>query len=99
MQRKNQVHPMKTATLPSLRVAPELRRAAERVLAEGETLSQLIEHAVREEVGCREAQAEFLQRGLASRDAARETGVYVSAADVLNDLHTKLESARRRHAP
>jgi hypothetical protein len=33
---------MKAATLPSLRVAADLRKAAERVLKDGETLSGLI---------------------------------------------------------
>ena len=39
---------MKTATLPSLRVEPELRDAAESVLQAGETLSSFVETAVRE---------------------------------------------------
>jgi hypothetical protein len=36
-------HPMKTATIPSLCVDPELRAAAESVLKEGETLSAFVE--------------------------------------------------------
>ncbi len=38
---------MKSATLPSLRVDPALREAAEAVLEEGETLSSFVEQAVR----------------------------------------------------
>ena len=41
---------MKTASLPSLRVAPELREAAESVLQAGETLSGFIEASVRETI-------------------------------------------------
>ncbi len=40
---------MKTASIPSLRVEPELRRAAEAVLHEGESLSSFLEQgAVRD---------------------------------------------------
>ena len=41
---------MKNATLPSLRVEPELREAAESVLLAGETLSAFIETSVRETI-------------------------------------------------
>ena len=87
---------MKTATLPSLRVEPELREAAEAVLQEGETLSALIEAAVRETVERRRSRAEFIARGLASRDAARRTGVYFSAQSVHAELRTMLAKARKR---
>ena len=39
---------MKTATIPSLRVDPALREAAESVLDQGETLSSFVETALRE---------------------------------------------------
>ena len=41
---------MKSATLPSLRVEPQPRDAAESLLLEGETLSSLIETSVRETI-------------------------------------------------
>ena len=41
---------MKTATLPALRVDPELREAAESVLQEDETPSGFIESSVREAI-------------------------------------------------
>jgi predicted transcriptional regulator len=87
---------MKTATFPSLRVEPELREAAEAVLQEGETLSGLIETAVRETVERRRTRAEFIARGLASRDEARRTGVYFSAESVHAELRTMLAKARKR---
>ena len=68
---------MKTATLPSLRVDPQLREAAESVLQEGEMLSGLIEASVRETLERRRTRAEFIARGLASRDEAKRTGVYL----------------------
>jgi len=83
---------MKTATIPSLRVNPELRQAAERVLLQGESLSSFMEQALRASVTRRQAQQEFIARGLASRDEARQNGEYFSAEDVLrelDDLHTK----------
>ena len=80
---------MKTATFPSLRVEPELREAAEAVLQEGETLSSLIETAVRETVERRRMRAEFIARGLASRDAlgARVLGQVVQVVERASDDH------------
>jgi predicted transcriptional regulator len=87
---------MKSATFPSLRVDPELREAAEGVLREGETLSALIETSVRETIERRRTRAEFIARGLASRDEARRTGVYFSAESVHGELRTMLAKARKR---
>ena len=65
---------MKTSTLPSLRVESELREAAESVLRKGETLTSLIETAMRETIHRRRAQAAFLARGLrSSEEALRKT--------------------------
>lgn len=87
---------MKSATLPSLRVDPELREAAESVLQEGETLSGFIEASVRETILRRRTRAEFIARGLASRDEARRTGVYIDADVVHAQLSDKLAKARTR---
>ena len=87
---------MKTATLPSLRVEPELREAAESVLQEGETLSGFIEASVRETIERRRTRAEFIARGLASRDEAKRTGVYFAADDVHTELGRMLADARAR---
>lgn len=85
---------MKTATLPSLRVAPELRKAAEAVLQEGETLSGFVEESVRRQVEFRYSQQAFIARGLASAEAAQKSGKYVSAEDVLAKMAKKLAQAR-----
>jgi hypothetical protein len=87
---------MKSATLPSLRVDPELREAAESVLEEGETLSGFIEASVRETIARRRTRAEFFARGLASRDDARRTGEYIDADVVHAQLAGKLAKARAR---
>ena len=86
---------MKTATLPSLRVAPELRQAAEAVLKEGETLSGFVEESVRRQIEFRHAQQTFIARGLAAGEAAKKSGKYVSAETVLEKLGKRLEQARK----
>lgn len=86
--------PMKTATLPSVRVEPEFRAEVEAVLAEGESLSQFVEASVRASVERRRVQGEFMARGLRSRDAARRTGDYADADDVVAALQRKLDAAR-----
>ncbi|HVI59154.1 MAG TPA: YlcI/YnfO family protein [Luteimonas sp.] len=84
----------KTATLPSLRVDPRLRQAAEDVLEENESLSTFIEESVRRRVAQRQAQRDFIARGLASRDRARDEGRYVPAHEVLQALGERLERKR-----
>jgi predicted transcriptional regulator len=89
---------MKTAAIPAVRVPPELRRAAEELLENGETLSGFVEDAVRRNVEFRRAQRDFLERGLASAVKAKRTDKYVSAASVLGKLDRRLEKARRGRA-
>lgn len=85
---------MKSATLPAVRVDPELREQVEGVLAEGETLSEFVEAAVRDGVHRRVAQAEFVRRGLASLEAARTSGRYITADTALQTLENRLAAAR-----
>ena len=77
---------MKTATLPALRVHPEVRDAVESLLETGETLSSFVEQAVLERLERRRYQSEFIARGLIARDKARETNHYISSDEVLADL-------------
>ena len=84
---------MKTASMPSLRVDPELRQDAESVLQEGETLSSFMEQALRLCIQSRRAQKEFIARGLVSRDEARSTGEYFAADDVLSEMEDMLSQA------
>jgi plasmid stabilization system protein ParE len=87
---------MKTATLPPLRVEPALRKAVERLLVPGETLSAFVEQAIRSTVEQRLADAAFAKKALASGAEAQATGVYHSAASVLRDLQAQTEPIRRR---
>ncbi|MBR8320667.1 MULTISPECIES: YlcI/YnfO family protein [Burkholderia cepacia complex] len=89
---------MKTATMPALRVDPQLREEAESVLKENETLSAFMESALRDGIARRRLQREFVTRGLASRDEARRTGEYVDAADVQAELEGMLKAARAAKA-
>lgn len=84
---------MKTATIPPLRVTPDLRSAAENVLREGETLSNFVEESVRSQIERRRMQQEFLARGLAARDEARGTGTYFTQAEVMTSLRGILKKA------
>ena len=86
---------MKTATIPSLRVEPELRTAAEAVLEEGESLSSFVEQSIRDGVQRRQAQREFIARGLKSRSAAKRNQDYVTAGKVLGRLEGMLQKAKR----
>lgn len=85
---------MRSASLPPIRVEPEFRQQLEEVLAEGETLSSLVEHAVRQELMRRMADAEFHQRGFASLARAKETGDYLDADEVLSRLDDRLRAAK-----
>lgn len=87
---------MKTASIPSVPVEPEFLAEIESVLAEGESLAEFVEAAVRASLERRRVQAEFIARGLRSRDEAKRTGDYVDAADVVAGLQDKLDDARAR---
>ncbi len=89
---------MKTATIPSVRVEPELREEVEQLLGEGESLSEFVEMAVRSAVRQRQNQAEFVARGLSSLKRARQTGGYVEADEVLRKLDGKLLAAKARRS-
>ena len=84
---------MKSATIPSLRVEPELRHAVETALHNGETMSNFMEEALRAQVRRRQLQEDFIARGLASRNKAKQTGEYYDADDVLSGLDTMFSHA------
>jgi predicted transcriptional regulator len=95
MHRKCNTLPcMKSSTLPSVRVEPELRDQVESILLEGESLSEFVEASVRDSVNRRLAQAEFIKRGLKSLQEAKRTGEYVSVDSVVENLRTRLAKAR-----
>lgn len=90
---------MKTATIPAVRVEPQLREQLESVLAEGESLSAFVETAIRDGVHKRRTQAEFIARGMASLarfKAGEEEGFTVD--EVMDELKGRLAMARARLA-
>jgi predicted transcriptional regulator len=89
---------MKTATFPSLRVDPFLRRAAEEVLQDDESLSGFVEHSIRAQIRQRQEQRAFIARGLAARDRARAMGTYVDSSVVLKKLESRLAKAKKTPA-
>ena len=87
---------MKSSTLPPLRVRPELRQAAENILRKDETLSSFMEESLRAGIQHRQAQQEFIARGLASRDEAKQTGEYYSTKAVFDELNSMLTQAEEK---
>jgi hypothetical protein len=87
---------MKTDTIPPLRVSERLRRDAEAVLEEGESLSAFVLESLTRGIEARRARAAFIARGLASGTRARKRGQYVPLADVVRKLERRLAAARRR---
>ncbi len=87
---------MKTATIPSVRVEPELRAEVESLLGEGETVSEFVEASVRTAVQRRRHQAEFLARGQRLLESARQSSSYVEAEAVVENLQRKLDAAGER---
>ena len=86
---------MKTANLPALRVSPALREAAESVLRPDESLSRLMETALQTCIAQRQADEDFIARGIRSAGDARQSGVYVTSQAVIQDLRDKLSQAQK----
>jgi predicted transcriptional regulator len=90
--------PMKSRTLPPLRVSPELRREVESMLEDGQTISSFVLDAVARRVEAKKAQQAFIERGLASSARARKSGRYIPAATVTRKLKKRLSKARAKRA-
>lgn len=87
---------MKSATIPAVRVEPELRGAIEAQLQEGESLSSFVEQSLKDSVERRRLKSEFIARGLQSRDEARRTGQYVDSDKVIQRLESMLSAAKAK---
>jgi hypothetical protein len=85
---------MKTATIPSLRVDEGLRRPAESMLMENESLSNFVELSLRAGILRRQMQGAFTARGLTSRDEAARTGEYYAAESALSELDEMLKATQ-----
>jgi hypothetical protein len=84
---------MKTATIPPLRVDPELRNLAQSSLREGETLSSFVIESLKAGIKNRQLKQAFINRGLTSRDDAKITDEYYGSDDVLGELKQMLDNA------
>ena len=87
---------MKTATLPAIRVEPELREKIESVLGQGESLSSFIESTLRSAVEFRAIQNEFHARGQRSQEHYDATGVSFSTEEVIEKLRAKTQRRREQ---
>jgi predicted transcriptional regulator len=87
---------IKTTTIPPLRVSPDLRKEAERLLEDGETLSGFVLDAVTRNIEYRKARQDFIARGLESAADARKNGRYASTERVLGKLGRRLAKAKKR---
>ncbi|WP_166656466.1 YlcI/YnfO family protein [Comamonas sp. JUb58] len=86
---------MKTAIIPSICVEPALLDEVERALEQNESLASFVETAVRREIQQWQAQAGWLQQGLAAtRHNSAAAGI--SAEVVIARLEAKLAAARQR---
>ena len=78
---------MRTATLPAVRVTPQLRSMAESVLLQGESLSTFIEASIAQRVQYRQSQKEFLARGVQSAALVKAGAMRTySLNEVMHDL-------------
>ena len=87
---------MKSATIPPLRVTPDLRQDAESVLHDGETLSRFVEESLRQHIMRRKCQQELINRSLSARVNARSTRQYASKDDVMDSLRSILTRAQQK---
>lgn len=87
---------MKTATIPALRVEPELRLAVQNVLQKGETLSGFLEEALRANIDRRLHQQVFMAKGIASSDEAKLSQEYYAADTVMSELAEMYQHALKQ---
>jgi hypothetical protein len=68
------------------------------LLESSESLSSFVAQSVRRQIRQRRKQRRFIERGLASRDAALISGDYYSAGGVLRELDDIIAQAEARLA-
>ncbi|MBN6111246.1 hypothetical protein JR063_06620 [Xanthomonas sp. CFBP 8700] len=88
---------MKAESLPAPRRDPTLCEEADRVLHNGEAIPGFVELPAHAQLQLHRQQA-LVERGLASREIARQSGGYVDAKDVLAMLQSRLDIARMCHS-
>jgi hypothetical protein len=89
---------MKTATLPAVRVTPELRELAESVLKEGESLSMFIEETVTKHALWRKEDEAFYARAALASRQLREGGKAYTAEETIASLRAQVQRARDKQS-
>ena len=89
---------MKTTSIPSLRVSPELLKQAKELLEQGETLSGFVLDALTRSIEYRKSRQAFFARGVSNAARAKETGKFVPADKVIGKLARKLVKGKQRAA-
>ena len=86
---------MKTATLPAVRVAPEVRQLVESVLKEGESLSTFIEETVKKQAQWRKEDEAFYAEA-ARRSALLKAGKMktITAEESIRRLRAQIEKKK-----
>jgi hypothetical protein len=85
---------MKSATLPAVRIAPELKHELQAVLGDTETLSAFVEKAVRDAVNFRRTQMEFLARGEQAWQQYQKHGQSRPADTAFDDIQQRIDARR-----
>jgi len=86
---------MKSTATPPLRISPQLRKEAEAVLEQGETLSGFMLEALTRSIEYRKTRQKFIARGLASAEQAKKTGKYVPGDKVIEKLERRLAKVKQ----
>ena len=89
---------MKTATLPAVRVAPEVRELVESVLKEGESLSTFIEETMKKQAQWRKEDEAFYARAAKASQNLREGGKFYTAEESIARLRAQVQRAREKQA-
>ena len=87
---------MKTATLPAVRVAPQVRELIESVLHEGESLSTFIEETVKKHAQWRKEDEAFYARAAKASQNLRDGGKFFTAEESISRLRAQVQRARDR---
>ncbi len=89
---------MKTATLPAVRVSPELRELVESVLKDGESLSMFIEDTVKKHAAWRKEDEAFYARAAQASQNLRDGGKFYTAEESIARLRAQVKRAREKQA-
>ena len=86
----------RSASLPPIRVTPETKSSLEAVLREGESLTQFIENAVRQEAEFRAEQNAAVARARKALRLANKGVGLMAADDFLAGMQERAQAAQHR---